>query len=95
MSDAPAGPAEAALRDGAEVDDALRAALLDELAALRRLADERWAAIARLAPAAKALRLRALELERALAAAEARLASPPGAGPDAGAARGDPSPDAG
>jgi hypothetical protein len=62
--------AEQRLRDAlatgtqAAGDDLL--AVLDELAAQRQLAAARWVAIGALAPTAKAMRMRVLELERAM-----------------------------
>ena len=62
---------------GAGDDEAL-CALREELAAARAESAERWAAIERLAPAAKALRLRAHQQAEVLAALRAHLdALPP------------------
>jgi hypothetical protein len=65
----------AALAAGRPADPADVQRLLDELAAQRAVADERWTAIGLLAPTAKSLRGRVLALERAVTAAAAHLAA--------------------
>jgi ribosome-binding ATPase YchF (GTP1/OBG family) len=66
--------------DGRGDDDEPVRALREELAAARAESAERWAAIERLAPAAKALRLRAHQQAEVLAALRAHLdALPPAA----------------
>jgi hypothetical protein len=65
--------------------DLLRA-LREELAAARAESAERWAAIERLAPAAKALRVRVRRQAEALAALRAHLDALPPAADDAGLA---------
>jgi hypothetical protein len=72
--DLEAGPGERRLRSGEPLAEDDRARLADELDALRALAAERWRAIGQLAPAAKALRLRAQAAERVLAEVAAVLA---------------------
>ena len=61
-----------------------RAAIVEELAAVRAESAERWAAIQRLAPAAKGLRMRAQRQAAALTALRAHLETlPRPAGDDA------------
>jgi hypothetical protein len=87
MSDT-AEMAAARLRAAIAAGDAPRADDIEEvIAALehwRAVASERWIAIGALAPRAKELRMRAQELERAIAAARDRLDAADG---DVGAAR--------
>jgi hypothetical protein len=65
----------AALAAGSPAAPADVQRVLDDLAAQRALAAERWVAIGALAPRAKSLRGRVLALERAVAAAGAHLAA--------------------
>ena len=70
--------AEAALASDAPVEPQLVRELLSELAAQRALADERWQAIAKLAPAAKRHRAQLQDLARlALEATTALTANEP------------------
>jgi hypothetical protein len=63
-------------------DDERLRALREELAAARAESEERWAAIERLAPAAKALRMRVHQQADLLAALRAHLDAMPPAGDD-------------
>lgn len=63
----------AALTAGTAAAPADIGRVLAALEAARAVADERWTAIGALAPRAKQLRMRTLELERVIAAAAAHL----------------------
>ena len=65
--------AAAALAAGTAIDPALVGELLTELAAQRTLAEQRWQAVAALAPAAKRHRGQAQDLARLALDAAARL----------------------